>query len=292
MRPAPLALALALAAAAVSADPIPVHIAAPRGVNRAPAPSAAERLSVADAVADALRGERREVLSGAETRSRIEALNPSAVTCDALDCITAITLPLHARALVMVRETRQRDGTTRIEVRLVNLRGEVIAERAEQEIAPSTAEAVALARLAASSVVDAMQRFDTPAPTPEPAPAPAAAAPTPAPVEARAPAVVSRRRYGEVGAGVAALVFGAGAVAVGAVGLAGGERVVQDLGADRVLVERGSALNWVWLGAGAAALGVGVFLVVDGLRERPLAVSAAAIVPIPGGAAATIAGRF
>lgn len=293
MRRAPLALALALLPLRANADPIPVHIAAPRASSRGVNPSSAERLAVADAVAQALSAGAREVLSASETRARIEGLNPSAATCDALDCITAITLPLHARALVLVRESRQREGQTRVEVRLVNLRGEVLAERAEQDIAPSTAEAVALARLAAAPIAEALARLDAPSP-PVVTAAPAAIE-TPAPQAVvrvtPVPVTVTRRRVGEVIGGVGALVAGAAALSVGIAGLAAGERVTRDLGEQRVEVEQPSALNWAWVGGGAAALGLGVFLVVDGMRARPVTTSAA-VVPTQGGAMAVATGRF
>lgn len=293
MRLAPLALALALPIAPLRsfADPIPVHVAAPRSGARGAGASNAERLAVADAVAQALGAVAREVLSATETRARIEGLNPSAVTCDALDCITAITLPLHARALVLVRETRQRDGARRVEVRLVNLRGEVIAERAEQDIATTTAEVAALARLAAAPIAEAIQRLDAPppaAPVVAETPAPQAAPVTPRAAPTRPP---QSRRLGETLAGAAAIAVGAGAFAGGVVLLAMGERVTRDLGENRVEVERPTSLNWVWAGLGAVSMGVGVFLLVDGMRLRPARASAA-LVPTPGGAMAVASGRF
>lgn len=294
MRRAPLALALALLPVCAVADPIPVHVAALRGNGRPIAATNAERLAVADAVAEVLGQGAREVLSGRETRARIEGLNPSSVACDALDCITGITLPLHARALALVRLSRQRDGVARIEVRLVNLRGEVIAERAEQELAPTQPELIALARLATAPIAEALQRFDAPPPTAQP-PAAVTVAPPPAASPAEAPRPVprttARRNLGEVIVGAAALALGAGAFTVGVVGLTGAERVTRDLGENRVEVEQPSALNWAWVGAGALGLGVGVFLVVDGMRARS-APASAALVPVQGGALAVAAGRF
>jgi hypothetical protein len=293
MRLGPLALALGVLPSLALADPLPVHVAALRG--RGAATANAERLQVADAIAAVLAEGAPEVLSGAETRTRLEALNPSALHCDALDCLTTVTLPLHARALVMVRLTRTRE-TARIEVRLVNLRGEVIAERTEQDLAPTLAELTALARLAGGSIAEAVRAQQPIAPTP-PAPAPTPAVVTPAPavtsprVRVDAP-VVLRRRMPLVIAGAGALAVGVAAVSVGVAGLAGGERVTQTLSDDRVLVEGPSPLNWVWVGAGVAALGVGTWLFVDGMRPRPVGITAAGLVPLPQGAAFTAAGRF
>jgi hypothetical protein len=87
-------------------------------------------------------------------------------------------------------------------------------------------------------------------------------------------------------------VVGVAALSVGIAGLAGGERVTQTLSDDRVLVEGPSPLNWAWVGAGVAALGVGTWLVVDGMRLRPVGVTTVGLVPLPQGAAFTAAGRF
>lgn len=301
MRSGPLAPALALAlafglmSARSSADPVPVHVATVRG-GRGVAAANAERLQVADAIAAVLAERVPEVLSGTETRTRIEALNPSAAQCDGLDCITAITLPLHARALVLVRVSRLRDGAARIETRLVNLRGEVLAERTEQELAPTSAELVALARLGAASIAEAMRAQEPVAPPPPPVVA--APAPAPAPVIAEparpppAPTPQRQRRMPLVFAGAGALALGVAGVTVGIAGLTSGERVTQSLPDDRVLVERGSPLNWVWLGGGIAALGVGAWLVIDGLRPRPVGLQSASLIPLPGGAAVSAAGAF
>lgn len=292
MRLGPLALALGLLPSIALADPLPVHVAAPRG--RGAATANAERLQVADAIAAVLSDVAPEVLSGTETRTRLEALNPSATQCDALDCLTTVTLPLHARALVMVRLNRTRESA-RIEVRLVNLRGEVIVERTEQDLAPTAAELTALARLAGGSIAEAVRAQQPLPPTPPPpAPTPAVAPPPPAPTPPPRidPPVVMRRRMPMVIAGTGALVVGAAALSVGAAGLAGGERVTQTLSDDRVLVEGPSPLNWVWVGAGVAALGVGTWLVVDGMRLRPVGITTVGLVPLPQGAAFTAAGSF
>ncbi|MFO0625719.1 MAG: hypothetical protein U0325_08900 [Polyangiales bacterium] len=297
MRLGPLALALGLLPSLALADPLPVHIAALRG--RGAASANAERLQVADAIAAVLAESTPEVLSGTETRTRLEALNPSGMHCEALDCLTTVTLPLHARALVMVRLTRTRENA-RIEVRVVNLRGEVIAERTEQDLAPTAAELTALARLAGGSIAEAVRAQPTVAPantaaTPATPPSPTPAAPPPevvSPAPRMPPPVVLRRRMPLVIAGAGAIAVGAAALSVGVAGLAGGERVTQTLSGDRVLVEGPSPLNWVWVGGGVAALGVGTWLLVDGLRLRPVGITAAGLVPLPDGAVVTAAGRF
>ena len=93
-------------------------------------------------------------------------------------------------------------------------------------------------------------------------------------------------------AGAGALTVGVAALSVGIAGLAGGERVAQTLSDDRVLIEGPSPLNWVWVGAGVAALGVGTWLVVDGMRLRPVGITSVGVAPLPQGAAFTAAGRF
>ncbi|MEZ4390122.1 MAG: hypothetical protein R3A48_03415 [Polyangiales bacterium] len=297
MRVALVVASLGLASLPARADPVPVHVAAVRAAGRSGAAANAERIAVADAVAEVIRGVTTDVLSATDTRTRLDALNPSAAHCDGLECITSITLPLHARALVLVRVSRGRDGAARVEARYVNLRGEVIAERAEQDLAPTTAELIALARLAAGTLAEAIRArepapVDPPAPAPvDPPAAPVAAPPTAPPTAPRPAQARGRRNTAEVIAGVAAITLGVGAVTVGTVGLTGSERVSQTLSDDRLLVERPSDLNWVWVGAGAAAVGAGVFLLVDGLRPRRVPV-AAAVTPIPSGAMLTASGRF
>lgn len=293
MRAALVVASLSLASLPARADPVPVHIASVRTAGRSGAAANAERIAVADAVAAVIRSVASDVLSATETRARIDALNPSAAHCDGLECITSITLPLHARALVLVRVSRGRDGAARVEARYVNLRGEVIAERAEQDLAPTTPELVALARLAAGTLAEAIRSHEA-APPAEPVAAPIVAPPAPAVVAPPPPVVPSvrtRRNTPEFIAGIASIALGAAAVTVGSVGLTGSERVSQTLSDDRLLIERPSDLNWVWVGVGAAAVGAGVFLVVDGLRPRR-ATATAAVTPIPGGAMLTAAGRF
>ena len=292
MRLGPIAIALALLPSVVLADPLPVHIPAQRGRGAATANS--ERLQVADTIAALLTEVAPEVLSGTETRTRLEALNPSATQCDALDCLTTVTLPLHARALVMVRLTRTRE-TARIEVRLVNLRGEVMAERTEQDLAPTAGELTALARLAGGSIAEAVRALQplppTP-PTPSPTPAVESAPRVVTPPPRIDPPVVMRRRMPMVIAGAGAVAVGVAALSVGIAGLTGGERVTQTLSDDRVLVEGPSPLNWAWVGAGVAALGVGAWLLVDGMRPRPVGITNVGWAPLPQGAAFTATGRF
>lgn len=96
----------------------------------------------------------------------------------------------------------------------------------------------------------------------------------------------------EVWTGVGVIALGVGAITGGAVGLATDERVTQNLSEERVLVERPSGLNWIWVGVGALAAGAGTFLIIDGMRPRPATIHGAAVMPVSGGAMLSAGGSF
>ncbi|MBL8602672.1 MAG: hypothetical protein JNK72_12185 [Myxococcales bacterium] len=293
--------ALALAPA-LRADPLPVHTptrAQPRGL------STDERLAVAEAVAEVLRGATTEVLGAADTRSRVETLNPDALACDAPTCCPTISTPLHARSVVLVQQQELRHRRLHLTVRVVNLRGEVTASNEIEEPVADRAEAVALARLAARPIADALRSTPaTPAVTPTPdQPPPLAPPPTPAVAPTVQPPITvmptvqyrvetyRRRSLAVLGAGLAAA--GVTGITLGAMSLArdgGVARALPAEGVNEVYVSR--TRDYIFVGAGAAATAAGVYFLVDGLRQRQRTVRISNFNVTGSSVSLTVEGRF
>jgi len=272
-RPA-LAALLWLCPLAASADPLVVHTATPRGDRPIPA---ADRLRVADAVAEVLATGQPEVLRASDTHARVETLSPAGLTCDAAECASALLTPLRARGLVLVSIARGRHRELSLALRWLDAQGVVRGEQRAQEVVANWDDAVAMARVAARTLLSEIPPVAAPAaPTPivEPTPARAVTAPPP-PVAPPRPQWVTRRRPIEALLGGVLAAGGATALTIGLVAVAqdGAQAAVLDNGREEVYTA--TARDTVLVAAGAVAIAGGVFLLVDGLRARraPVAIT-------------------
>jgi hypothetical protein len=290
MRPALVAMMLVVVPVAAAADPLVVHTATPpngRGIT------SAQRVTLADAVAEVLASGQPEVLRASETHARVETLTPAALTCDAPDCASSLVTTLHARGVVLVALARSRNQVT-LTLRWIDAQGAVRNEQRAEEIVAGWDDAIALARVSARALLAAMPAAP-PMPTPTvlpPAPVPAVVA-RPAPPSMPATRTVVTRRPVEAIIGGALVAGGAVALTIGSIAMA------QDGGDTGATVPNGTevyvatARDTVLVIAGAAAVAGGVFLLVDGLRarrtEERLSVRT---FPISGGAWVGIGGAF
>ncbi len=278
-------LALALVPSAALADPLPVHTATglrPRELREIPA---AQRLQAADAVAEALGAVAPEVLSGQETRSRLQTLVPDALSCDAPACVPSIATPLHARGVVLLRLSTPRHGRVRVWVGLVSPAGEVSALQEAEEAVAGWPEAVALVRETARPLVEALRQ---PAPS-TPVAASAAPAPTPGSPRAAPPStqpppsveqpVETYRRTTEAALGAGLLAVGVTLATTGLVSVSRDGSVAESLPNNVDSVYVAGARDYVLLGLGTAAAVAGVVLVIDGLRTRTRPVPTARVTP-------------
>ncbi|MDP3220522.1 MAG: hypothetical protein Q8S73_40895, partial [Deltaproteobacteria bacterium] len=177
MKRTALAALLWLCPLAASADPLVVHTATPRGDRPIPA---ADRLRLADAVAEVLATGQPEVLRASDTHARVETLSPAGLTCDAAECASALLTPLRARGVVLVSIARGRHREVSLALRWLDAQGVVRGEQRAQEVVANWDDAVAMARVAARALLSEIPPVAPPAaPTPivEPTPAPALAAP-------------------------------------------------------------------------------------------------------------------
>lgn len=269
-----LAALLWLCPLAASADPLVVHTATPRGDRPIPA---ADRLRLADAVAEVLATGQPEVLRASDTRARVETLSPAGLTCDAAECASALLTPLRARGVVLVSIARGRHREVSLALRWLDARGVVRGEQRAQEVVANWDDAVAMARVAARTLLSEIPPVAAPAaPTPivEPTPAPAVTAPPP-PVAPPRPQWVTRRRPIEAILGGVLAAGGATALTIGLLAVAqdGAQSAVLDNGREEVYTA--TARDTVLVAAGAVAIAGGVFLLVDGLRARraPVAIT-------------------
>jgi hypothetical protein len=272
-RPA-LAALLWLCPLAASADPLVVHTATPRGDRPIPT---ADRLRLADAVAEVLATGQPEVLRASDTHARVETLSPAGLTCDAAECASALLTPLRARGVVLVSIARGRHRELSLALRWLDAQGVVRGEQRAQEVVANWDDAVAMARVAARTLLSEIPPVAAPAaPTPivESTPAPAVTAPPP-PVAPPRPQWVTRRRPIEAILGGVLAAGGATALTIGLVAVAqdGAQSAVLDNGREEVYTA--TARDAVLVAAGAAAIAGGVFLLVDGLRARraPVAIT-------------------
>ncbi|MDO9017650.1 MAG: hypothetical protein Q7V43_12125 [Myxococcales bacterium] len=274
MKRTALAALLWLCPLAASADPLVVHTATPRGDRPIPA---ADRLRLADAVAEVLATGQPEVLRASDTHARVETLSPAGLTCDAAECASALLTPLRARGVVLVSIARGRHREVSLALRWLDAQGVVRGEQRAQEVVANWDDAVAMARVAARALLSEIPPVAPPAaPTPivEPTPAPALAAPPP-PIAPPRPQWVTRRRPVEALLGGVLAAGGATALTIGLVAVAqdGGQVVELDNGREEVYTA--TARDTVLIAAGAAAVVGGVFLLIDGLRARrsPVAIT-------------------
>jgi len=293
--------AIALFAPGLGADPLPVHTATQLRPRELRDISAAQRLQAADAVAAALGAVAPEVLSGEETRSRLQTLVPDALACDATACAASITTPLHARGLVLLRLELPRRGRVRVWVGLLGADGRVTVQQESEEAVAGWPEAVALARETARPLVDALRRA-APAATPTAAPVPTPATPPPAsaapvvPAGPDLPHTETYRRIPEAAIGAGLVAVGIGLASTGLVSVLRDGTVAESLANNVDSVYVAGARDYVLLGVGSAAAVAGVVLLVDGLRTRTRTTTPRAMTPgftvTAQGAAFTLGGQF
>ncbi len=248
-----------------AADPLVVHTATPpngRGVTTA------QRVTLADAVAEVIASGQPEVVRASETHARVETLTPAALTCDAADCASSLLTTLHARGVVLVSIARARNQVT-LTLRWIDAQGAVRNEQRAEEVVAGWDDAIALARVSARALLAAMPAAP-PMPTPTvlpPTQTPAVVAPVVPPPAPATREVVTRRPV-EAIVGGALVAGGAVALTIGSIAMA------QDGTATGATVQNGNEVyvattrDTVLVIAGAAAVAGGVFLLVDGLRAR------------------------
>jgi hypothetical protein len=262
---------------AAYADPLVVHTATPRSDRSI---SVADRLRLADAVADVLAEAQPEVLRATDTHARVETLSPAGLGCDAPECASALLTPLHARGVVVVSVARGRHREVSLTLRWLDAQGVLRGEQRAEEVVAGWDDAVAMARVSARSLL-----ADIPAATTPTVSAPIATPPVAATVTA--PAVVAApprreptyaRRPGEILLGGVLIAAGAASATIGLVAVArdGDEAAVLDNG--RVEVYNATTRDAVLLSLGGAAIVGGAVLLVHGLRARrsPPAIALAA----------------
>jgi hypothetical protein len=294
-------LVFAASAGTAAADPLPVHTATTRlsQTNLQPV----DRLALADAVSTVfVEAGFRDVVPATETRNRLQDVGPVGLSCDAPECAQTVWNPLHARGLVLVHQSRTRTRV-QFDIQYLNLRGEVLAHESRDEAITSWNEAIAYARAAATTLAIGLPAELRGGPSPGDAgvPPPDAAVP---PGDAGVPAadggnqiivvrdppivpvVQYNRRLWEVGVG-AGLVAGGlvlSGISLYNLGVHGTEvsdgatRTIEQrcaLGASVQNTAQGTVCEGIGpvtpilLGVGIAALGGGIFMIIDGLRMRP-----------------------
>lgn len=284
-RPA-LAAFLWLCPLAAWADPLVVHTATPRNDRGI---TAADRLRLADAVAEVLSTGQPEVLRASDAHARVETLSPAGLTCDAAECASALLTPLHARGVVLVSVARGHHRQVSLTLRWLDAQGVVRGEQRAQEVVAGWDDAIAMARVSARTLlseippVAAPTPVAPPAPIVEPAPAPRVAAPAAiAPPRTR---WVTTQRPVEAALGGALIAGGATALTIGLIAIAQDGQHVGDLSNGREEVYTATTRDAVLVAAGAAAVAGGVFLLIDGLRPRRSQVAFSwQAVPLSGGA--------
>lgn len=272
MRSLALGLSIVSLSSVSLADPIAVY--APRQVSRET--SSQPTNAVADAVSEVLSVDLRDVLSGVETATRVDALAPAANTCRSAQCAAQIAVALDARAVVLVDATQSRHRAS-VRLTVVNRNGETIASRTNSETVGSWADVIALARVSARELIAPLHALDRAEPTEAPRSQPVVTVTPPAVTEHLAPTpngsqprpLIRRyRRWPEALAGGAIFTAGAVLTSLALVSVARDGSVANDLGDGREEVYSVSTRDWVFLGVGAAALAGGVVLVIDGLQQR------------------------
>ncbi len=274
----PLVIAFSFSASAW-ADPLPVHTATRRVPS---APTTEQRLSLADAVAEVFSAVVPEVLNGRETRERLNTLDPEQLACDQASCAPSVSGPLRGRALVLLRLTVPRRGRARVWVGVVNNRGEIVAQNeAEDTVGPWT-DAVALGRVVARPVAENLRPRAMPDAAPTPIPMAAAAMPPVAPVHTPEVVLRYRRRPLEIGIGGGLVVGGLALASFGLASVARDGDLARELPNGVGEFYSAGARDYVFLGVGAVAVGVGVYFLIDGLRRRPDGASATrgAVIPL------------
>lgn len=293
MRAAFLATMLTLPAVA-AADPLVVHTATPpngQGITTA------QRVGLADAVAEVLAAGQPEVLRASETHARVETLAPASLACDAADCAASVATALHARGVVLVSVARDRRRQVTLTLRWIDEHGAVGNEQRAQEVCAEWDDAIALARVSARALLAAMR---APAPAAPTAPlalaTPVVAAPLAAPLPPTAPPRtqrVSRRRVWEAALGGALIAGGGAMLGIGAVAVAQDGEATSRVVANGSEVYTATGRDTALLIAGGVVAAGGIFLLVDGLRARSVEVPVTPqAMAIPGGAWVGVGGAL
>lgn len=267
-RPA-LAALVCMCPLAASADPLVVHTATARGDRSI---AAADRLRLADAVAEVLATAQPEVLRASDTHARVETLSPAGLGCDAAECASALLTPLHARGVVLVSMARGHRHQVSLTLRWLDAQGSVRDEQRAQEVCGSWDDAVAMARVSARALLAHIPAVAPVAvePVVTPVAAPVVAPPVVAPPTIAPPRVewqVTRRPV-EAAIGGAVLAGGVAMLTIGLVAVAQDGQQAADLGNGREEVYTAGTRDTVLSIVGGAAVVGGAFLLIDGLRAR------------------------
>ncbi len=333
--------ALTLSSAALG-DPLPVHTATTRVATTSLQP--ADRIELADAVAQVFSAANvPDVLTASETRNRLQEINPVGVSCDAASCASAVFHPVRARALILVHQNRTA-GRVNLNIEYINLRGEVVMNEPRNEAISQWSDAVAVARIAATRLLQRLRDDERTAvtlvpptratgagtnpgtnpgtgpvtgpvtgPGTNPVTGPAV---TPPPV-VMVPDVRYERRPWEIGVGAGLIAGGAVLAGFGIANLAAHGTTTENA-ADHTVTTRCAAgasyandacdgigaVTPIMVAAGAVALGGGVYMLIDGLRRRPVVVGTrpasappshawnVGAAPLAQGAALSLSGTF
>ncbi len=271
-----LAAILFLCPLAALADPLVVHTASPRSDHGI---TTADRLRLADAVADILATAQPEVLSATDAHARIETLIPAGIACDAAECASSLLTPLRARGVVVVSLARGHHRQISLSLVWLDAQGVVRGEQHAQEVIASWDDAIAMARVSARALLMDIPAVATTVPPIAPPPI---LEPTPAPTVEAPPHVapprmgwITTRRPTEALLGGVLFAGGVTALAIGLTAIAQDGERVGELGNGREEVYTATTRDTVLVAAGASALAGGIFLLVDGLRPRrsPVALS-------------------
>ncbi len=247
-------------------------------------PSRDQRLQLADAVAEVFHRTLPDVISARDTDRRLAALTPAALACDLPGCVGAVAMPLHARAVTLVREDYTSAGSLRVVIDTVTPDGVVTAHAEGDQPVGAWPEALALARIVAARAVALVSANSPVAPPAEApripvippvrAPAPVVQAPEtpslrpPSNVLRDLPAHATHRRGWEIALGSGLIAAGLAATTVGLVAVAQDGSVVSTSAAMETDYRAGTR-DYVLLGLGIPALVGGVLVLMDGLRARP-----------------------
>ena len=269
-----LAAILWLCPLAATADPLVVHTATPRSDHGI---TSADRLRLADAVAEVLATAQPDVLRASEAHTRVETLIPAGLACDAAECASTLLTPLHARGVVVVSLARGHHRQVSLSLRWLDAQGVVRGEQHAQEVVASWDDAIAMARVSARSLLAEIPAVAAPAP---PTASPPILEPTPPPTVEAPPHIVpprrewvTTRRPAEALLGGVLFAGGVTALSIGLTAIAQDGQRVGELTNGREEVYTATTRDTVLVAAGAAAVAGGIFLLVDGLRPRRSAVA-------------------
>lgn len=291
----------------------PLAVLAPDAPGR---PSRAERIALSDAVAVTLGRALPEVLSGGETRARLEVLDPVRLNCDSTECAGQVATLLGARAVVLVLPVLH-GSRLQIELLMVDPSGQRRAEERGETTIADWEDALAFARVVTERLLAILQ------PSSGEVSAPPSSSVVRSSGDRRGRAMMDGRVVPSRSAAPVRMieaVLGGTLIAAGGAAVVGSvvvwARGTQCVDPDtRVCVpdptepvspagwfEQPSSLNYVWLAAGGVAMAAGTVLLIVGMVPRERAsVSASmvhnvtgrfALVPTLQGSSVLLVGRF